>query len=80
LGGEAGRGSGSRAKPLKAYRDELPEDALKILAKDEPVEKNDSKNEGEGTEGPAENPSKEAIAKMILATQAIVKQLLEENS
>jgi hypothetical protein len=87
LEGEAAGVLETAAKLLKAYRDELPEDALKILAKacglpeSEPlVEKNDPKNEGEGTEGPAESLSKEAIAKMDPATQAVVKQLLEENA
>ena len=86
LEGEAAGVLEAAAKLLKAYRDELPEDALKILAKacglpeSEPaVEKNDPKNEGEGKEGPAESLSKEAIAKMDPATQAVVKQLLEEN-
>jgi hypothetical protein len=87
LEGEAAGVLEAAAKLLKAYRDELPEDALKILAKacglpeSEPmVEKNDPKNEVEGTEGPAESLSKEAIAKMDPATQAVVKQLLEENA
>ena len=44
------------------------------------VEKNGPKNEGKETEGPAESLSKEAIAKMYPATQALVKQLLEENA
>jgi hypothetical protein len=87
LEGEAAGVLEAAAKLLKAYRDELPEDALKILAKacglpeSEPVvEKNDPKNEGEGNEGPAESLSKEVIAKMDPATQAVVKQLLEENA
>ena len=86
LEGEAAGVLEAAAKLLKAYRDELPEDALKILAKacglpeSEPVEKKDPKNEGEGTEGPAESLSKEAIAKMDPATQAVVKQLLVENA
>ena len=86
LEGEAAGVLEAAAKLLKAYRDELPEDALKILAKacglpeSEPVvEKNDPKNEGKETEGPAESLSKEAIAKMDPATQAVVKHLLEEN-
>jgi len=86
LEGEAAGVLEAAAKLLKAYKDELPEDALKILAKacglpeSEPaVEKNDPKNEGEGKEGPAESLSKEAIAKMDPGTQAVVKQLLEEN-
>jgi len=87
LEGEAAGVLEAAAKLLKAYRDELPEDALKILAKAcglpeaEPVvEKNDPKNEGKETEGPAESLSKEAIAKMDPETQAVVKQLLEENA
>jgi hypothetical protein len=87
LEGEAAGVLEAAAKLLKAYKDELPEDALKILAKacglpeSEPVvEKNDPKNEGEGKEGPAESLSKEAIAKMDPGTQAVVKQLLEENA
>ena len=87
LEGEAAGVLEAAAKLLKAYRDELPEDALKILAKacglpeSEPaVEKNDPKNEGKETEGPAESLSKEAIAKMDPETQAVVKQLLEENA
>ena len=87
LEGEAAGVLEAAAKLLKAYKDELPEDSLKILAKacglqeSEPVvEKNDPKNEGEGKESPAESLSKEAIAKMDPATQAVVKQLLEENA
>jgi hypothetical protein len=60
LEGEAAGVLEAAAKLLKAYRDELPEDALKILAKacglpesETVVEKNDPKNEGEVTEGPA---------------------------
>jgi hypothetical protein len=85
LEGEAAGILEAAAKLLKAYRYELPEDALKILARtcglpeSEPmVEKNDPKNEGEGNEGPAESLSKEVIAKMDPATQAVVEQLLEE--
>jgi hypothetical protein len=55
LEGEAAGDLEAAAKLLKAYKGELPEDALKILAKacglpeSEPVvEKNDPKNEGEG--------------------------------
>jgi hypothetical protein len=52
LEGEAAGVLEAAAKLLKAYRDELPEDALKILAKacglpesDPVVEKNDAKND-----------------------------------
>jgi hypothetical protein len=72
LDGEAVGVLEAAAKLLKAYRDELPDGALRILAKacglpeSEPVvEKKDPKNEREGKEGPAESLSKEAIAKML---------------
>lgn len=75
------------AKLLKAYKDELPDGALQILAKacglaeSGPGEKDDLQEGGEGPEtDPARALSKEAIAKMDPGTQAIVKQLLEENT
>lgn len=88
LEGEAAEVLEGAAKLLKAYKDELPDDALQILAKacglpePEVEENNDPKKEGDG-EGREDDPvkglSKEAIAKMDPATQSIVKQLLEEN-
>ena len=89
LEGEAAEVLEGAAKLLKAYKDELPDDALQILAKacglpePEVEENNDPKKEGdgEGREGdPVKGLSKEAIAKMDPATQAVIKQLLEENT
>lgn len=85
LEGEAAGVLEAAAKLLKAYKDELPEEALQILAKACGLPEPDAKGEGEkepkeGVENdPASGLSKEAIAKMDPATQAIVKQLLDEN-
>jgi hypothetical protein len=85
LEGEAAEVLGSAAKLLKAYKDELPEGALQILAKacglpgPEPKEKIDAAAGQTGAEGKAAL-SKESIAKMDPETQTIVKQLLEENN
>ena len=78
------------AKLLKAYKDELPDGALQILAKasglpePQPATKSHTKEEGAG-EGkkkdgaPGTVLSKDALEKMDPATQAIVKQLQDEN-
>ena len=91
LEGEAAGVLEAAAKLLKAYKDELPEGALQILAKAsglpelQPAAKGHTKEEGarEGKkkEGAAGTVlSKEALEKMDPATQAIVKQLQEENT
>ena len=91
LEGEAAGILEAAAKLLKAYKDELPEGALQILAKasglpePQPAAKRQTKEEGAGEgkkkEGaPGELLSKEALEKMDPATQAIVKQLQEENT
>jgi len=91
LEGEASGVLEAAAKLLKAYKDELPEGALQILAKasglpePQPAAKRQTKEEGAGEgkkkEGaPGELLSKEALEKMDPATQAIVKQLQEENT
>ena len=89
--GEAAGVLEAAAKLLKAYKDELPEGALQILAKasglpePQPTAKSQTKEEGagEGTKkegAPGTVLSKEALEKMDPATQAIVKQLQEENT
>jgi len=91
LEGEAAGVLEAAAKLLKAYKDELPEGALQILAKasglpePQPAAKGHTKEEGaeEGTKkdgAPGTVLSKEALEKMDPATQAIVKQLQEENT
>ena len=91
LEGEASGVLEAAAKLLKAYKDELPEGALQILAKasglpePQPAAKRQTKEEGagEGTKkegAPGKVLSKEALEKMDPATQAIVKQLQEENT
>lgn len=91
LEGEAAGVLEAAAKLLKAYKDELPDGALRILAKasglpePQPAAKGHTKEEGagEGTKkegAPGEVLSKEALEKMDPATQAIVKQLQEENT
>jgi hypothetical protein len=66
LEGESAGVLEAAAKLLKAYRDELPEDVLKVLAKacglpeSEPAAKNDPKSEGERREGHAESLSTES--------------------
>ena len=91
LEGEAAGVLEAAAKLLKAYKDELPDGALQILAKasglpePQPAAKRQTKEEGagEGTKkegAPGEVLSKEALEKMDPATQAIVKQLQEENT
>ncbi len=85
LEGEAAGVLEAAAKLLKAYKDELPEEALQILAKACGLPEPEAKGKGEkepkeGIENdPASGLSKEAIAEMDPATQAIVKQLLDEN-
>ena len=85
LEGEAAGVLEAAAKLLKAYKDELPETALQILAKPRPAAKSHNEEDGEG-EGkkkdgaPRTFLSKEALEKMDPATQAIVKQFLEENT
>lgn len=90
LEGEAAGVLEAAAKLLKAYKDELPDGALRILAKasglpePQPATKSHTKEgagEGKNKEGaPGEVLSKEALEKMDPATQAIVKQLQEENT
>ena len=91
LEGEAAGVLEAASKLLKAYKDELPEGALQILAKasglpeSQPTAKGHAKEEGAGEgkkkEGaPGAVLSKEALEKMDPATQAIVKQLQEENT
>jgi Asp-tRNA(Asn)/Glu-tRNA(Gln) amidotransferase B subunit len=86
--GLEGEGAGAlvgAAKVLKAYKDALPENAIAILAKCAGLalpefKKEDVPNKGKETNKQAASElSKEAIAKMDPATQAVVKQLLEEN-
>jgi len=85
LEGEAAGVLEAAAKLLKAYRDELPDDALRILAKacglpeKEPAAKNDPKKEGAGTEGPAEGLSKDAIAKMDPEVKAIFEKMAADS-
>jgi len=85
LEGEAAEVLESAAKLLKAYRDELPEYAMQILAKacglqgPEPKEKIDASAGQTGAEGKTAL-SKESISRMEPQTQAIVKQLLDENN
>ena len=91
LEGEAAGVLEAAAKLLKAYKDELPDGTLRILAKasglpeHQPAAKRQTKEEGAGEgkkkEGaPGMVLSKEALEKMDPATQAIVKQLQEENT
>ena len=91
LEGEASGVLEAAAKLLKAYKDELPEGTLQILAKTsglpepQPAAKGHTKEEGAGDgkkrEGAPETVlSKEALEKMDPATQAIVKQLQKENT
>jgi len=91
LEGESAGVLEAAAKLLKANRDEMPEKALQILAKasglpePQPAAKGHTKEEGAGEEtkkegAPGEVLSKEALEKMDPATQAIVKQLQEENT
>ena len=87
--GLEGEGAGAlvgASKLLKAYKDALPENAIAILAKCAGLalpefEKEDVPDKaGKETKKQAEGElSKEAIAKMDPETQAVVKQLLEEN-
>ena len=91
LEGEAAGVLEAAAKLLKAYKDDLPDGALQILAKasglpePQPAAKGHTEEEGagEGTKkegAPGTVLSKEALEKMDPATQAIVKQLQEENT
>lgn len=87
--GLEGEGAGAlvgAAKVLKAYKDALPENAIAILAKCAGLALPEFKKEdvpdkvAKETKKQAEGElSKEAIAKMDPETQAVVKQLLEEN-
>ena len=87
--GLEGEGAGAlvgAAKVLKAYKDALPEDAIALLAKcaglalPESLKKDVPGKAGKETKKQAEGElSKEILEKMDPATQAIVKQLLEEN-
>ena len=86
LKGEGAEALVGASKLLKAYKDALPENAIALLAKcvglamPEPMKKDVP---GAGTETKkqaAADLSKESIAKMDPATQAIVKQLLDENN
>jgi hypothetical protein len=85
LEGEAAGVLEAAAKLLKAYRDELPDGALQILAKacglpeKEPAAKSDPKKEGAGTEGSAEGLSKEAIAKMDPEVRAIFEKMAADS-
>jgi hypothetical protein len=85
LEGEGAEALVGAAKVLKAYKDALPENAIAILAKCAGLalpefEKEDVPNKGKETNKQAAGElSKEAIAKMDPETQAVVKQLLEEN-
>jgi Asp-tRNA(Asn)/Glu-tRNA(Gln) amidotransferase B subunit len=87
--GLEGEGAGAlvgAAKVLKAYKDALPENAIAILAKcvglalPESLKKDVPDKVAKETKKQDEGElSKEAIAKMDPETQAVVKQLLEEN-
>ena len=85
LKGEGAEALVGASKLLKAYKDALPENAITLLAKcaglsmPEPMKK-DVPNNAETKKQAAADLSKEAIAKMDPATQAIVKQLLDENN
>ena len=86
LEGEGAEALVGAAKVLKAYKDALPENAIAILAKCAELalpefEKEDvpDKVVKETKKQAASELSKEAIAKMDPETQAVVKQLLEEN-
>ena len=86
LEGEGAEALVGAAKVLKAYKDALPENAIAILAKCAGLalpefEKEDVPNKAgkETKKQAASELSKEAIAKMDPETQAVVKQLLEEN-
>ena len=85
LKGEGAEALVGASKLLKAYKDALPENAIALLAKcaglalPEPMKK-DVPNSAETNKQAAADLSKESIAKMDPATQAIVKQLLDENN
>ena len=91
LEGEAAGVLEAAAKLLKAYKDELLDGAQHILTKasglpePQPAAKSRTKEEGAG-EGkkkdgaPGTVLSREALEKMDPATQAIIKQLQEENT
>ena len=87
LQGEGAEALVGAAKILKSYRDALPENAIAFLAKctglaAPEIEKKDVPDQakGEGQKQAAGELSKEELEKMDPATQAIVKQLLEENT
>jgi hypothetical protein len=89
LEGEGAEALVGASKLLKAYKDALPEDAIALLAKctglalpeSLKLKKDDVPDKaGKETKKQAAGElSKEAIAKMDPETQAVVKQLLEEN-
>ena len=86
LEGEGAEALVGAAKVLKAYKDALPEDAIAFLAKcaglalPESLKNDVPDKAGKETNKQAEGElSKETLEKMDPATQAIVKQLLEEN-
>ena len=86
LEGEGAEALVGASKLLKAYKDALPENALAFLSKcsglavTESLKKDVPNNAGTETKKQAAGElSKETLAKMDPATQAVVKQLLEEN-
>ena len=89
LEGEAAGVLEAAAILLKAYKDELPDGALQILAKaselpePQPAAKGHAKGGGGRRKEKGgrswDGPLQEALEKMDPATQAIVKQLQEEN-
>lgn len=87
LKGEGAEALVGAAKVLKAYKDALPENSIALLAKCAGLALPESlkvdvpdKVGKEMKKQAAGELSKEAIAKMDPATQAVVKQLLEENA
>jgi len=88
--GLEGEGAGAlvgAAKVLKAYKDALPENAIVLLSKctglalPESLKNDVPEKAGKETKKQAEGElSKETLEKMDPATQAVVKQLLEENA
>ena len=86
LEGEGAEALVGAAKVLKAYKDALPENAIAFLGKctglvvPQSLKKDVPDKAGKETNKQAEGElSKETLEKMDPATQAIVKQLLEEN-
>jgi Asp-tRNA(Asn)/Glu-tRNA(Gln) amidotransferase B subunit len=86
LEGEGAEALVGASKLLKAYKDALPENSIELLAKctglamPESLKDDVPTNRKEANKQAAIDLSKEAIAKMDPETQAIVKQLLEENN